>query len=41
MLAPILRDHPDAVVLVDYPGFNLRLAKDLRSAGCGGKILYT
>lgn len=40
MLAAILRERPDAVVLVDYPGFNLRLAKALRHAGYGGKILY-
>lgn len=40
MLAAILRDRPDAVVLVDYPGFNLRLAKALRASGFGGKVLY-
>jgi lipid-A-disaccharide synthase len=32
--------HPDAVVLVDYPGFNLRLARALRSKGYRGKILH-
>ena len=32
--------NPDAVLLVDYPGFNLRLAKALRRAGYTGKILY-
>ena len=31
---------PAAVVLVDYPGFNLRLAKALRQRGYGGKIVY-
>lgn len=36
----ILRIRPDAVVPVDYPGFNLRLAKALRKAGYDGKILY-
>ncbi len=40
MLAAILREKPDAVVLVDYPGFNLRLAKALRQAGFGGRVLY-
>ena len=27
MLAEIEREKPDALLLVDYPGFNLRLAK--------------
>ena len=40
MLADIAHERPDAVVLVDYPGFNLRLAKALRMAGFAGKILY-
>jgi lipid-A-disaccharide synthase len=40
MLADIARLKPDAVVLVDYPGFNLRLAKALRKQGYAGKILY-
>ena len=31
---------PDAVVLIDYPGFNLRLAKALRQRGFAGKIIY-
>ena len=39
-LEAILSEKPDAVVLVDYPGFNLRLAKALRSRGYPGKILY-
>ena len=39
MLARIAGIQPDAVLLVDYPGFNLRLAKALRSRGYGGKIL--
>jgi lipid-A-disaccharide synthase len=36
----ILRERPDAVVLVDYPGFNLRLAKALRLGGYTGKLIY-
>ncbi len=40
MLADIAREKPDAVVLVDYPGFNLRLARALRRRGFSGKILY-
>lgn len=36
----ILREQPDAVVLVDYPGFNLRLAKALRAGGYTGKLIY-
>lgn len=31
---------PDAVILVDYPGFNLRVAKALRGARYAGKIIY-
>ena len=40
MLAGIKETDPSAVVLVDYPGFNLRLAKALRRSGYTGKILY-
>jgi lipid-A-disaccharide synthase len=40
MLAEIHDVKPAAVVLVDYPGFNLRLAKALRASGFAGKILY-
>ena len=40
MLAAIHGKKPDAVVLVDYPGFNLRLARALRASGYAGKILY-
>ncbi|MDR2337126.1 MAG: lipid-A-disaccharide synthase [Deltaproteobacteria bacterium] len=32
------KQKPDLVILVDYPGFNLRIAKDLKKIGC--KILY-
>ncbi|MCE5319145.1 MAG: lipid-A-disaccharide synthase [Parachlamydia sp.] len=35
----ILETRPKVVVLVDYPGFNLRLAKALRKAGYKGKIV--
>lgn len=35
----ILTTSPDAVLLVDYPGFHLRLAKSLRKAGYKGKII--
>ena len=38
-LARIHSSKPDAVVLIDYPGFNLRLAEALRAAGFGGKII--
>jgi lipid-A-disaccharide synthase len=31
---------PDGVVLIDYPGFNLRLADRLRREGYGGKLIY-
>ncbi len=40
MLDQIDETRPDAVVLVDYPGFNLRLAKALRRRRFPGKILY-
>ncbi len=36
----ILTEKPKAVVLVDYPGFNLRLAKALREGGYSGKLIY-
>lgn len=31
---------PDGVLLIDYPGFNLRLAKRLRAEGYQGRLLY-
>src|SRR6185369_11392975 len=34
----LLHDPPDLLILIDYPGFNLRLAKVARKAGV--KILY-
>ncbi len=36
----IAATKPDAVVLIDYPGFNLRLARALRRRSLGGKIIY-
>jgi lipid-A-disaccharide synthase len=32
--------NPDAVVLIDYPGFNLRLARALRNTSAAPKIIY-
>ena len=39
-MAAIETFQPEVVVLIDYPGFNLRLAKALRKAGFTGKIAY-
>ena len=39
-LNEIAAAKPDAVVLIDYPGFNLQLARTLRSRSLGGKIIY-
>lgn len=39
-VARIQASRPDGVVFIDYPGFNLRLAKRLRSAGYAGKLIY-
>jgi lipid-A-disaccharide synthase len=39
-LDEIAAAKPDAVVLIDYPGFNLRLARKLRQRSLGGKIIY-
>ncbi|MCX7868916.1 MAG: hypothetical protein N2322_03100, partial [Terrimicrobiaceae bacterium] len=39
MLDGIERRRPQAVVLVDYPGFNLRLAAALRRRGYAGRII--
>jgi lipid-A-disaccharide synthase len=36
----IATEKPDAVILIDYPGFNLRLAKALREAGYDRQIIY-
>jgi lipid-A-disaccharide synthase len=35
----ILKIRPDCVILIDYPGFNLRLAKALRKKNFKGKIV--
>ncbi|WP_395717421.1 lipid-A-disaccharide synthase [Prosthecobacter sp.] len=40
VLDSILDQKPEAVILVDYPGFNLRLASALRTGGYKGRILY-
>jgi len=37
-VADIEREKPDAVLLVDYPGFNLRLARRCRAMGV--KVIY-
>ncbi len=39
-LAEIALLQPDAVVFIDYPGFNLRLAKALRRAGSTARRIY-
>jgi lipid-A-disaccharide synthase len=35
----ILKTKPDCVILIDYPGFNLRLAQALRKQGFSGKLV--
>jgi len=39
-LADILCLKPDAVILIDYPGFNLRLASAIRKANPAQRIIY-
>ena len=39
-LEAVAVEKPDAVILVDYPGFNLRLAKQIRDQKIDTKILY-
>ena len=39
-LNEIATSKPDAVVLIDYPGFNLRLARALRKRASSQKIVY-
>ena len=34
----IVRERPDALVLIDYPDFNLRIAKKAKAAGV--KVVY-
>jgi lipid-A-disaccharide synthase len=38
LMARVERDHPDAVMLVDYPEFNLRVARRCKELGV--KVLY-
>ncbi len=40
MLKEIIEAKPDALVLIDYPGFNLRMAKAVREALPKTKIIY-
>ncbi|MDQ6808232.1 MAG: lipid-A-disaccharide synthase [Verrucomicrobiota bacterium] len=39
-LDEIAAAKPDGIVLIDYPGFNLRLARALRRRNFAGKIIY-
>ena len=39
-LNDIVTTNPDAVLLIDYPGFNLRLGRALRRRGFRRKIIY-
>lgn len=36
----ILQDKPDGVIFIDYPGFNIRMAKHLRKNGYKGKLIH-
>ena len=36
----VAAEKPEAIILVDYPGFNLRLAKAIRSRGLDIRIIY-
>jgi len=40
LLDELSETPPEAVILVDYPGFNLRLAKAIRNKGIPTKIIY-
>ena len=40
VLAEIEKAKPNAVLLIDYPGFNLRLARALRKQSAKRKIIY-
>jgi lipid-A-disaccharide synthase len=40
MYKQVRQIEPAAVIFVDYPGFNLRLAAYLRRKGFGGKLIY-
>lgn len=35
----ILQEKPEGVVLIDYPGFNLKMANSLRKHGYSGKLI--
>ncbi len=39
-LAEILAINPEGVILIDYPGFNLRMARALRQRGFKNQIIY-
>lgn len=39
-VARIQSEKPDGIVMIDYPGFNLRLAERLRKEGFRGKLIY-
>ncbi|HET9418902.1 MAG TPA: lipid-A-disaccharide synthase [Chthoniobacterales bacterium] len=39
-LREVEKSRPDAVILIDYPGFNLRLARTLRRQHVARKIVY-
>lgn len=38
-VARVMETQPDGVVMIDYPGFNLRLARRLRDLGYRGKLI--
>ena len=40
MLEEIVTLKPDALILIDYPGFNLRMAKAVREKLPNTKIIY-
>ncbi|MDR3624679.1 MAG: lipid-A-disaccharide synthase [Chlamydiales bacterium] len=40
ILKHILTTNPKVVLLIDYPGFNLRLARSLRENGYKGKLIH-
>lgn len=40
ILDHILTTNPDGCLFIDYPGFNLRMAKKLRERGYKGKIIH-
>ena len=39
-LDEVAKTQPDAVIFIDYPGFNLRLARALRGRGGSRKLIY-